>query len=260
VATVALITGADGLIGQHVLRHWNIDGVLPEAVHHQSHDLLEPGVATQLVSRVAPSIVVHLAWAASGDPEYRTSSDNGRWVRASLELAGACRAAGAWFVATGTPLDLGGAATDAYSSAKLELWHRLEPAVKASEITWLRPYYVVDPNRRRPALVEQALRARDSNTSLVLRTPDSQHDFVHASDVGRAVVTALQWGLRGEVPIGSGSLRRVRDLVAALGVSWSPAPDHSDAAPPQHHAAANIRRLLKLGWLPVSTQKLFAGL
>jgi nucleoside-diphosphate-sugar epimerase len=260
VATVALITGAGGLIGQQVLRHWDLVEVLPQAVHHSSDDLLAPGVPTELVTRVAPSIVVHLAWAASGDPGYRTSADNDRWVLASLELASACRAAGAWFVATGTPLDLGGAATDAYSSAKLELWRQLEPAVRAGEITWLRPYYVVDPDRRRPVLVEQALRARESGGSLVLRTPDSRHDFIHASDVGRAVVTALRHRLFGEVPIGSGQLRRVRDLVTALGVSWSSDPGGSDTAPPQHHEAADIRHLLELGWSPVSTQKLFAAL
>jgi nucleoside-diphosphate-sugar epimerase len=259
VATVALITGADGLIGQHVLRHWELDGVLPEAVHHESHNLLAPGVPTELVARVAPSIVVHLAWAASGDPGYRTSPDNDRWVLASVELARACRSTGAWFVATGTPLDLGGAATDAYSSAKLELWRRLQPAVRAGRITWLRPYYVVDPDRRRPALVEQALRARDSGGSLVLRTPDSRHDFIHASDVGQAVVTTLQHKLLGEVPIGSGQLRRVRDLVAALGVSWSPDPGHSDDAPAQHHEAADIRRLLEHGWSPIRTKEMFNG-
>jgi nucleoside-diphosphate-sugar epimerase len=260
VASVALITGASGLIGQHVLHQWDIEGIRPQAVNHQSHDLLTRGVPTDLVAHLSPSIVVHLAWAASGDPGYRTSLDNDRWVLASMELESACRAAGTWFVGTGTPLDLESEATDAYSSAKRDLWRLLQPAVDSGEITWLRPYYVVDPDRRRPALVGQAFAARDSGGSLVLRTPDSQHDFIHASDVGRAVVMALRSRLLGEISIGSGQLRRVCDLVAALGVSWSPDPSHPASAPPtQHHEAADIRRLLDLGWSPIRTKEMFNG-
>ena len=258
MAPVALITGASGLIGQHVLRHWNVEGMRVEAVDHQRDDLLTPGVPTAVVERVQPAVVVHLAWVASGTPGYRDSPDNEAWLRASLELAQACRAAGASLLATGTSLDASSGAGDAYSRAKRDLWQRLRPAIASGAVTWLRPYYVIDPERRRPALVEHAIAAREAATPVVLRTPDSDHDFIHASDVGRAVVVAVEHRLDGVVPIGSGRLRRVCDLVMALGVPWVPASDQVDTARPQLHDIADSRRLRELGWAPTDTEKLFA--
>jgi nucleoside-diphosphate-sugar epimerase len=258
VAPVALITGASGLIGQHVLRHWNVAGMRAAGVDHQRDDLLTPGVPTALVERVQPAVVVHLAWAASGTPGYRDSPDNEAWLRASLELARVCRAAGARLLATGTSLDTSPVAGDAYSQAKLELWQQLQPEIASGAVTWLRPYYVIDPERRRPALVDNAIAAREAGTPVVLRTPDGDHDFIHASDVGRAVVVAVEHRLDGVVPIGSGRLRRVCDLVTALGVPWVAASDQVATARPQLHDIADSRRLRELGWAPTDTEKLFA--
>jgi nucleoside-diphosphate-sugar epimerase len=259
LAAVALITGASGLIGTHVLEHWDVDELGAQPVDRARDDLLVPGAPTALVERVRPRVVIHLAWAASGTPGYRHAGDNERWVPASVELACVCRKVGAAFVATGTPLDKSTVPGDAYASSKVELWRQLEAAVADGEITWLRPYYVIDPERRRPALIDHALSAQAVGTPVVLRTPDSEHDFIHASDVGRAIVLAVRAQLRGEVPIGSGRLRRVCDLVAALGVPWESAAQ--PAGPGEGHLSdvADIHRLTELGWAPTRTDEFFDG-
>ena len=95
MAAVALITGASGLIGRHVIAQWDVDGLTALPVDHAADDLLEPGVAAALVERERPAVVVHLAWSASGTPGYRHSADNERWLRSSLELVRACEAHGA---------------------------------------------------------------------------------------------------------------------------------------------------------------------
>jgi nucleoside-diphosphate-sugar epimerase len=253
-----LITGASGLIGQRVLEQWDIEALRAEAVDHARDDLLQPGVPTALVERVRPAVVVHLAWSASGTPSYRTSAANELWLRSTCELARACRDRGAWLIATGTALDKSGIVSDAYSAAKIGLWDELAPAVRAGTMTWLRPYYVVDPERRRPALVENALSARDAGTPVSLRTPDSEHDFIHASDAGRAVVLAARHRLAGEVAIGSGRVRRVCDLVAALGIPWVSQSASSEATQAHLSEAADIGRLTELGWAPMRTEELFA--
>jgi nucleoside-diphosphate-sugar epimerase len=259
VAPVALITGASGLIGRHVLQHWDLDSLRAEGVDHEHDDLLVPGVPTALVERVQPAVVVHLAWAASGTPDYRNAADNARWLESSLELARACAEVGATFVATGTPLDTSSAPGDAYSSSKVRLWRALRPEVASGVITWIRPYYVIDPERRRPALVDHALSAKAAGTPVALRTPDSEHDFIHAADVGRAVVATVRHALRGEVPIGSGRLRRVRDLVAALGVPWVADAGAAGSTASQVDDIADIHRLRELGWTPARTNELFDG-
>jgi nucleoside-diphosphate-sugar epimerase len=257
VAALALITGASGLIGRHVVAQWDVEGLRAEAVDHARDDLLVPGAAAALVERERPAVVVHLAWAASGTPNYRHSEDNERWVMATLELARACAEAGALLVATGTSIDKLPSPADEYGASKARLWSELASAVEAGTMTWVRPYYVIDPERRRPALVGAALAAREAGTPVVLRTPESAHDFIHASDVGSAIVLAAREGMRGEVPIGCGRLRRVCDLVAALGIPWESSAD--PAATPESHLeeVADSSSLRERGWAPVRTDALF---
>jgi nucleoside-diphosphate-sugar epimerase len=258
MAGVCLITGATGLVGRHVLQQWTIDGLQPIGVDRNEVDLLVPGAAADLVGRVRPAVVLHLAWSASGTDGYRTHPDNDAWVRATLELATACHENGAWLVATGSAIDAEPAPGDAYSRSKSRLRAELQPAVDAGECTWLRPYYIVDPVLRRPALVAETLDARDKARSVALATPDASHDFVHAADVGTAIVRVVDNGLRGEVPIGSGYLRRVADLVTALGATWIPAARSTEVAA-HHGAVADIQQLRDHGWSPTFTKQLFDG-
>jgi nucleoside-diphosphate-sugar epimerase len=253
VAACALITGSSGLIGSHTIASWSVPGLDPVPVDRRRDDLLTPGTATSLIERLRPAVVVHLAWVASGTADYRTSADNERWVSASLEIEAACRDTDALLIATGSPLDRESASSDAYSAAKRALWRALEPAVTAGEIGWLRPFYVFDPTRRRPAVLEQAYSAA---TPLPLRTPHSRHDFIHAADVGRALSVAVAYRLSGEVPIGSGRLRTVGELLTAAGKSWTAAAD-PQPSPPQRHEAADIQRLTELGWTPSTTENFF---
>ncbi len=181
MASVALITGASGLIG----------AARPAAVERRG-DCARTRSTTRATicwcqacrrrswSACEPAVVVHLAWAASGTPGYRDSPDNealGARHRSSSQRPAA--PPGPACVATGTSLDTAPVAGDAYSRAKVRLWQRAaardrEPA----RVTWLRPYYVIDPERRRPALVDtRAGRARGG-------------DARRAADARRATTTS----------------------------------------------------------------------
>jgi nucleoside-diphosphate-sugar epimerase len=259
VAGTALITGATGLIGASLLTHWDDTGLEPVTVDRSLDDLLVPGTATALVARVQPDVVVHLAWVASGTPAYRSSPDNARWLDASLELAAACLERGSLLLATGTSLEHERAASDAYTSSKNALWQALSGRVATGQVGWLRPFYVFDPARRRPAVVEHAIAARDDGRAVVLQTPHSRHDFVHVDDVATAIVSAASHRLTGELEIGSGVLHAVHELVEALGVSWQPGAAPPATAIPQAHDAADVARLVELGWAPTTTEEFFAG-
>ena len=142
--------------------------------------------------------MLHLAWSASGQADYRTSDDNARWVATSLELVDAAvpRAAVVWL--TGTVVDDTVDAPDAYTRSKAELRSPDADAVEAGTIGWLRPDVRLRRGARRPALVELAASAaRGRDEALDLRIPDAAHDFVHAEDVGRAVALAVARRLHG---------------------------------------------------------------
>jgi nucleoside-diphosphate-sugar epimerase len=258
VAAKVLITGATGLIGTHVVRQWDLAEFELILVTRRVDDLLSPGVPTALLRQHRPAVVIHLAWSASGTTEYRSSPDNQRWVSASLELQHECERENVWLIATGTSLDDNLAPLDAYSAAKCELKGQLQPAISNQTMTWVQPFYVIDTTLRRPALVAQSLAARDRGEVMTLRDPEAAHDFVFAADVARAMIDGVRWGLRGELPIGSGRSRRVRDVVEALGVAWVPAEDRAlNSADPHNHNAADISRLEDVGWSPVLTNSFF---
>ncbi len=259
MAGTALITGATGLIGRAVLKGWTDAELEPVPLDRSTDDLLVPGTASAVIRRLRPQVVVHLAWVASGTPGYRSSADNAGWLAATLELTQACAKHNALLLATGTPLDREPADTDAYSAAKSALWQALSSQVAAGNVGWLRPFYVIDPARRRPALVDQALAAHEAGQPITLLTPDSRHDFVHVEDVATAVRTAAGHRLAGEIEIGSGRLRAVHELVEALGVTWQAGDPPPDSSPPHAHEAANVARLVDLGWSPITTEELFPG-
>lgn len=252
MATV-LITGAAGLIGRHALSAWP-DDLERVTISHRDHDLLAAGEFDRLISTEQPEVVLHLAWSASSTPGYRSHPDNASWRRVSAAAARSCARAGIGFVGLGTVVD-DRAGGDPYTESKRGLRADLADLIGDGRITWLRPFYVFDPETPSPAVLREAMAARDGGRPAVLQSPDARHDFIHAADVGTAVVTAVRQGLRGAIDIGSGDLHRVSDLVAAVGGTWTEDP----AATPATHAdsAADSGALRQAGWTPVHTERFF---
>lgn len=252
MATV-LITGATGLIGRHTLSAWP-DELGRVTIRHDEHDLLAAGEFDRLISSEQPEIVVHLAWSASSTPGYRFHPDNASWRRVSAEAARSCARAGIGFVGLGTVVD-DQAGDDPYTESKHGLRTDVAELIDDRRITWLRPFYVFDPDVPSPAVLREAIAARDDGRPAVLQSPGARHDFIHAADVGAAVVTAVRHGLRGAIDIGSGDLHRVSDLVKAVGGTWTDDP----AAPSVTHAdsVADATVLRDAGWMPVHTQRFF---
>jgi len=248
-----LITGGSGLVGRHVVAAWPV-GLDRTTVSSSTHDLLSPGAFGRLVRERRPEVVVHLAWSASSTPGYRTSAANDAWRTASLDAARACLDLGVRFVGTGTVVDARPGA-DPYTDAKAGLRGDLAAEIAAGDITWLRPHHVFDPAEPSPAVLRAAAAAQAAGRPVDLATPHAMHDFVHAADVGRAVVATVVHGLAGVVDIGSGRLRAVSTLVEAGGSTWT-----TSAPPVDVHGGtrADTAPLRATGWLPSETEGYFA--
>jgi nucleoside-diphosphate-sugar epimerase len=251
-----LVTGSSGLIGSWTLVNWPAEGPQLVTVDRAEVDLLTPGVVADVVASVRPAAVLHLAWSASGLRGYRSSEENARWLATSLELVEVCHEHDATLWLTGSVIDDTDGGADAYTRSKAELRTRTADAVSAGTLGWLRPAYVFDEERGRPALVEQARAAATGGEVMRLRSPEAVHDFVHAEDVGRAVALAVTQRCTGYLPVGSGRLRRVADLVDRLGASWEAVPGTG----PEAHAvrADDITWLTERGWTPTRTEEFFA--
>lgn len=249
-----LITGASGLIGRRLVEARRSQGLDDHfAPRSADVDLLVPGAWMKLLNELRPDVVVHLAWSASAMPNYRHHDDNWRWAEATITAANISVDRGIRFIATGTSVD-SSPAGDAYSLSKAATRDELAGRIGAGELTWIRPFYVFDEQRRSPAVLRASLEARSAGRPARLASPRARHDFVHASDVGTAIHALMSAGIVGYVDIGSGELAEVAELVEAFGCQWvadgEVAPDAASDAP------ADVSRLRAAGWLPRVTDEL----
>jgi nucleoside-diphosphate-sugar epimerase len=260
VARPLLLTGASGLLGEHAALSMAARLEQPVVlVRRETQDLLATGSADVLLDRYDPSAIVHLAWSASGTRGYRTDRVNDAWLTFSRALLQACvsREVAVWL--TGTVVDrpeMAPGEVDRYTFSKQALL-RTYRAAETSRAGWFRPFYVFDPAKRRPALVAQALSSNERGEALKLRTPDVEHDFIHARDVGDAIACAVAEQQFGEIDIGAARARPVHALVSSLGVSWTADPQGS----PSRAAVtpvADTARLRALGWAPRWTEEHFS--
>jgi nucleoside-diphosphate-sugar epimerase len=147
-------------------------------------------------------------------------------------------------------------AGDAYATAKQALRRSLAPLIEAGSVTWVRPFYVFDPETRRPAVLAELLAARDEGRPARLREPNARHDFVHVHDVATGMAQVVQQDLQGAVDLGSGRLRTVAQFASATGCDWV---QEGAAAEDVVHAnrAADISTLRAAGWAPTKTMRFF---
>jgi nucleoside-diphosphate-sugar epimerase len=127
--------------------------------------------------------------------------------------------------------------------------------VAVGRATWIRPYYVFDPVRKRPAVVAEAVEAQSTGTPVSLRAPENTHDFIHAADVAQAILVVVQNQLGNVIPVGSGASRKVRELVAALGAEWRSEP--SNDVETHDSDVADTTVLRDHGWQPRATDLVF---
>ncbi len=287
--TRVLITGPTGFIGRHCLqrltreeceihavcRHPSRSG---DRVCWHSADLRDPDAARDLVSRVRPTHLLHLAWEAT-PRTYIRSPENLLWLQSSLSIVtvfGEC--GGVRFVGTGSSAeyDIAGGlcAEDAtpirpasiYGKCKAAYWIGVDAAAQhyGFSASWARifmPYGPGDPPAR---LIPSVLSAIRENRRMQATSGRQLRDFIYAPDAADLLIRLLFSAATGVFNVGTGvgtPVRRViehmvergggRDLV--IYGAREPAPGE----PPMLVAdMAKVQRVL--GWSP--SMSLEAGL
>lgn len=256
-----LVTGASGFIGRRTLaplvergfevhacgRSADAPAGTPDTVTWHRADLLDPLAHGELLAAVAPSHLLHLAWYAEHG-RFWTSTENLRWVAATLSLVRAFAAAGGrravcagscaeyrWgergpCVEGVTPLE----PATLYGTAKDATRALLQAAAPQLGISlgWGRVFFLYGPDEAPGRLVASVARALVAGERAATGDGTQVRDFLHVADVGAAFAALLDSDVTGAVNIGSGDAQPLRDVIAAIG------------------AAARRPELLDIGALP----------
>lgn len=274
------MTGASGYLGQNALAVLSRRGVpvvaigrnrpnLPAGAEFFRIDLLEKPDLSGVVARSGASHLLHLAWFAEHG-RYWTSSENLRWVDATTALVGAfVRAGGQAVVVAGTSAEYDWShgycreqttpcePKTLYGVAK-DVARRLCVAIATAAnvpLAWARVFLSYGPHEAPGRLVPSLAAALRGKCGPFAVDGGAYRDFLHARDVGAALITLLEQRHDGVVNVSSGEPLRVADLVRAMAkvLDADPVPILAMARPrpgdPRLIVGDNSR-LLATGWEP----------
>lgn len=290
-----LITGASGFIGHHCLpklaaRGYEIHAVSSKgappaedesdrdgndetfaAVTWHQVDLLKREQVFELVSAIEPTHLLHLAWYAVPG-KYWTSTENFRWVQASLDLFEAFAAAGGKrIVAAGSCAEYEWGSDEPCSETKTPLKpatlygackHSLRIMLEAYaaqaglSAAWGRIFFLYGPREYETRLVASVIRSVLKKEPARCSHGRQVRDLLYVEDVADAFLRLLDSDVTGAVNIASGRGVALKDVVNEIGERLN-RPDliqlDAVAAPmnePRKLVADVTRLREELGWRP----------
>jgi nucleoside-diphosphate-sugar epimerase len=236
-----LVTGASGFIGQHALpelaaRGYEIfaltrNAIIPEDdVTGLRADLLVPGEAERVIDTVRPSHLLHLAWNATPG-QFWTALDNLDWVAGSLRLSSAfARSGGVRAVYAGTCAEYDWDYEELledetplrpktlYGKAKSALHQLVMEAASQTKVStaWGHVFFLYGPHEHGTRLIPQVISGLLQGSEIACTAGTQERDFMHVSDVARALVMLLDSDYEGSANIASGQCGALRDAIDQL--------------------------------------------
>jgi nucleoside-diphosphate-sugar epimerase len=194
-------------------------------------DLLEPAQIADLITRVRPTHLLHLAWSYIVPGKLATAAENFYWVQASLELLRRFGEHGGHRVVmagsgyeydwrhgycseTLTPT----VPSTYYGACKLALGSLLAACAAQTGLSsaWARIFFLYGPREHPQRLVSSVIR------SLLLGEPArcshgrQVRDYLHVEDVAAALVALLDSEVTGCVNVASGRPISLREIVSRI--------------------------------------------
>lgn len=235
-----LVTGANGFLGRSVinqlaqLNKYHIVGAvsgrhpvnISEGVQVEKFDLLRVEAGAELIEKVQPDILCHLAWGQENE-EFRNSPSNIQWLEASTSLLRAFIAhRGKRFLFAGSSSEYenyDGKALEICQSHTMSLYGECKRAfssVLKNYCSRTHTEYVIaryftiygenDPHKF--AAIPQAIYKFLRNEPVICYAPNTIRDYIYIEDAARATVKMLVCSYCGAVNISSGKPHSMKDV------------------------------------------------
>ncbi len=237
-----LLTGATGFIGRPVLealtRRGSVDAIstgspppVPGVTWHRV-DLADAAAVTELLQRLRPEQLVHLAWYVEHG-RFWEAPENIAWVERSLQLLRAFAAAGG-----SRAVMLGTCAEYDWTAASEPLREDTSPIAPASlygiakdslrrlgegfagpagvQLAWGRLFFLYGPREAPGRLVASVARALLAGEQAQTGSGRQVRDFMHVEDIAAAIVALLRSTVTGPVNIASGEPVELGEIIMAV--------------------------------------------
>jgi nucleoside-diphosphate-sugar epimerase len=197
-------------------------------IHWHVADLLDKKQVAELMSRVEPSQLLHLAWY-SVPGKFWTSLQNLQWLQASLNLIEEFAVhGGKRIVATGScaeySWDGDGILSESstpivpatlYGACKHALHTVVEALARQMDLSlaWGRVFFLYGPGEHPDRLTASVIRSLIRGEPAVCSEGRQMRDFLYVQDAAAGLVALLRSEVSGPVNIASGQGVAVKDMV-----------------------------------------------
>jgi nucleoside-diphosphate-sugar epimerase len=277
-----LITGASGFVGRNCVPLLVAKGYEVHATTHQrllkqvspgicwhEADLLSPGIVANLVHRIQPDALLHLAWYAVPG-KFWEARENLDWVRASQELLSAfTENGGKRLVAAGSCAEYDSTAGECvenmtpllpatlYGKSKHAVEEFIQSSTRKSgpSFAWGRIFFMYGPNEPPTRVVAYVIRCLLQEEPALCSKGTQNLDFLHVEDVASAFIALLESEVQGPVNIGSGEANPLRVVLEEIGRQMQRSEliqfgAHQPEAQPVSYWAKTQRLTKEVGWTP----------
>lgn len=237
------LTGSTGFIGRHTTNELlskgyeihaiarDVPRVNTDGIFWHSGNLLDSQKLSDLMTEIAPTHLLHLAWYAV-PKKYWTSTENIRWVQSSIDLIDSfVKCGGKRIVMAGScaeyDWDYGFCSetrtpcrpSTLYGACKHSLQEILTMYSKQAGISsaWGRIFFLYGPHEHPSRLVSHVISSLLQNKQSACSAGTQIRDFMYVEDVASAFVSLLDSTVEGPINICSGQPISIKEVVTQIG-------------------------------------------
>lgn len=277
-----LVTGSNGFIGKHVLDPLKSRGYEVYALYNNTSpvseglqlvkcDLMDSVNVSEMMQQIRPNYLLHLAWYTSHG-KFWDAPENFQWVKASIQLleefakvggkrvlmAGSC-AEYDWSKNVFSENDLSSMPQSFYGKSKncLRILSEVFAEMNSISLAWGRVFFIHGPYEPPKKIVASVITNLLKGVPAPIQNGNLIRDYLHVTDMARALVHLFDSELKGVVNIASGeavSLKilgeTLEDLIGTnslLQIGSAP----PDPATPVIMAPDTYKLKEVLGWKPL---------